>query len=181
MLKLSIPWSEDYDERTERFIETLAVDLEFEHSLLSISKWESKYRKSFINAKNLTNEEVDYYVRCMCLTPEVPEGTFQKLTNSDLKALTALIEDKPTATTFREMPGQSRATNEFITSEIIYYWMLQAQIPFTCETWPLERLLTLIRVVAEKNAPKKRIPRSEALLRQRQLNAQRRKSLGSTG
>jgi hypothetical protein len=179
MLKLVVPMTEGYDEKTQKFFVAESVTLELEHSLFSLSKWESKYEKPFIGPGDKEGIELLDYVRMMTLTPDVADDIFFRLTSENIKAVNDYINAKMTATTFRDLP--ERANREVITAEIIYHWMVALQIPFECQYWHLNRLITLVRVCNEKNKPQKKMGRADAARRQRELNAQRRANWGTRG
>ena len=180
MLKLAIPGGEFFDERTETFLHTKDCVLTLEHSLLSISKWESKWHKPFITDKPKSYDESVDYVRCMSLTRDIDPLVYSLLRPEHFKKIDEYMEDKMTATWFSNKEG-GRSNREIITSEVIYYWMVSLGIPFECEKWHLNRLLTLIRVCNEKNAPDKKMSRKEQMSQQRLLNAARRQKLHSHG
>lgn len=178
MLTIYVPLEETFDEETETF-DTPLVRLDFEHSLVSLSKWESHFEKPFLGKHDRTDEETLWYVEAMCLTPNFPGGIFGKLTQDNVDSLNKYIMAKHTATTFNER-GQ-KPSREIITAELIYYWMVALNIPFECQYWHLSRLLTLIKVCNVKNAPPKRIKPQEAAQRNRELNARRRAEFGTKG
>lgn len=187
MLPITIPArpdSEIYDESKNEFItvEGLEKDvtLQLEHSLVSISEWESKWHKPFLGKDDKTIEETIDYIRCMTLTQNVDPRVFNFLTNENIKAINDYIYDPMTATTFsnEKRGGNSR---EIITSELIYYWMITANIPVEFQKWHLNRLITLIKVCSYKNEPPKKMSKSEILRRNAELNAARRKQLNSKG
>lgn len=172
--------SESFDEETQKFVDPVSFKLRLEHSLVSLSKWESFYEKPFLNNKEKTSEETLTYLRMMCVDDEIPPEVLQHLTQKQLDEINKYIDAKMTATTFTERPG-ARAAREIITSEIIYYWMVSYQIPFECQHWHLNRLLALIKVCNHKNAPAKKMNKRESMAQQRQLNAQRKARLGTRG
>lgn len=180
MLTIVVPGVEMYDEQTEEFITVADVTLDLEHSLVSLSKWESIYEKPFLGKTEKTTEEALGYIKLMTLTPDVPDGVYNKLSEENIKAINAYIDSKMTATWFSEAPG-APSTRDVITAELIYYWMITFQIPFECENWHLNRLFTLIRVCNIKQAKPKKMSRSEMAARNRELNAQRRQQLGTKG
>ena len=180
MLTITVAGKEMYDEGAQSFITEGGVNLELEHSLVSLSKWESEYEKPFLGATQKTAEEVVGYVRCMTITPNVPPELFHELSEDNLREINAYIDAKMTATWFNEKPGAPK-TSEIITAELIYYWMTVFQIPFECENWHLNRLFTLIRICNIKQAKPKKMSRTEIAQRNRELNAQRRQRLNSTG
>lgn len=180
MLTIRVGGSEAFDEGSGSFVGQGGTILSFEHSLLSVSKWESIFHKPFLGKEDKTPEEVFTYVRCMCLDPDVPPEVFEQLSDDNLKAVNRHIESLESATTINEPPGAPR-TRQVITSELIYYWLAQFQIPFTCETWHLNRLFMLIRICNIKQAKPRKSTRSETAARNRELNAQRRRELGTRG
>lgn len=180
MLTIKVSGIEMFDEASQEFVTHGDVVLELEHSLVSLSKWESIYEKPFLGKTEKTSEEIIGYVKAMTLTPEVPEETFLRLSEANIGEINNYIEAKMTATWFNEAPG-APPSREVITSELVYYWMTVFQIPFECETWHLNRLFTLIRVCNVKSAKPKKMSRSEIAARNRELNAQRRQQLGTKG
>lgn len=179
MLKIFIPQRELWNEELEQFMVFNGVELQMEHSLVSISKWESKWHKSFLSTKNKTSEELMDYIRCMTITQNVPDEAFSFLTPNNISDIEKYIEDPMTATTFSE--DKRRSQREIVTSELIYYWMIALNIPFECQKWHLNRLLTLITVCSIKNQPSKKMSKSEIMRRNSELNAARRKRLNTRG
>lgn len=180
MLTIIVPGIEMFDEETQEFTTQGDFVLELEHSLVSLSKWESIYERPFLGAADKTAEEIYNYIKVMTLTLGVPEEVYNKLSNENIEAINAHINAKMTATWFSEMPGAPKS-REVITAELIYYWMTVFTIPFTCETWHLNRLFTLIRICNIKQSKPKKMSRSDVAARNRELNAQRKAQLKSTG
>jgi hypothetical protein len=180
MLTIVVPGVEMYDEETQEFMTKDDITLELEHSLVSLSKWESKHEKPFLGKIEKTTEETFDYIRCMVVTPNVPEEVFSKFSEENIRQVNQYIDAKMTATWFNDPPGAPKS-RDVITAELIYYWMVVFQIPFECEHWHLNRLFTLIRVCNIKQSKPKKMSRSELATRQRELNAQRREQLGSKG
>jgi len=180
MLTIRVSGVESFDEISQEFTTQGGTILELEHSLVSLSKWESKYEKPFLGHESKTPEEIIYYVRCMIVTPNFPEELFSQLSEANFTEITDYIDSKTSATWFSEQPGAPKS-REVITSELIYYWMTVFNIPFECEHWHLNRLFTLIRICNIKQSKPEKMSRSEAAARQRALNAQRKAQLGTSG
>lgn len=179
MLQITVPAVEMWDESTETYINTKKTTLQLEHSLVSVSKWESKWCKSFLSHTNKTYDETIDYIKCMTLTRDVDPSVYYGLTNDNIEQINKYIAAPMTATSFSDKNG--KGGREIITSELIYYWMISQSIPFECQKWHLNRLLTLIRVCNIKNAPPKKHSRREIASRNAALNAARRKKLNSKG
>lgn len=180
MLTIVVPAREWFDSSTNTFVYTREQKLQLEHSLVSISKWEAKWKKAFLGREKKTREQMLDYIRCMTITQNVNPEVYAVLSEQNIEDVTKYIEDEMTATWFSEDKNH-RSSREIVTSEIIYYWMVALQIPMKCEKWHLNRLLTLIRVCNIKNEPPKKMGKRSVMNRNRALNAQRRKALGSKG
>jgi hypothetical protein len=180
MLKIIVLGTEYFDEETETFETVGDIELELEHSLISLSKWESKYQVPFLTQNNKTAEEVYFYIEAMILTPNFPRGIAQKFSQQNIEEVNNYIESKESATTFGKMP-ERRGRGEIITSELIYYWMVAFTIPFECEYWHLNRLFALIRICNIKNEKPKKMSRTELVTRNRELNEQRKAQFNTRG
>lgn len=181
MLRITIPDIESWDERSEQFVVTWkGRTLQLEHSLISLSKWESRWHKPFLSKKSMTREETLDYIKLMTVTPNVPSDTYEHLTNENIDEITDYINAPMTATTFSDEKN-GKKSREVITAELIYYWMIALNIPFECQKWHLNRLLTLIRVCNIKNAPPKKRSTRDIMSQNAALNAARRKQLNSRG
>lgn len=179
MLKIIIPEQEVYDEKTELFFILPKQELQLEHSLVSLSKWEAKWCKPFLTKDNKTIEETIDYVRAMTMTQNVDPSIYSRINQELIDQITSYIEAPMTATTVAK--SSSKPNREVITSEVIYYWMVAFNIPFECQKWHLNRLLMLITVCNEKSKDPKKMSRQELFQRNRNLNATRRKALGTSG
>jgi len=181
VLVLSVALGEEqFDDETQKFITPEHYTLLLEHSLISLSKWEAKFEKAFLGPKEKTSEETVWYIRAMCVSPDVPPVAFEILSPENLDEINAYVNAKMTATTFSDKEN-AKKSRELITAEIIYYWMIALNIPLEWENRHLNQLMTLIRVCNQKNQPAKKMGTGEALARQRELNEQRRKQTGSRG
>lgn len=180
MLRITIPAVEQWDERKQKFVYTKGQTLQLEHSLVSLSKWESKWNKPFLSKEGKTDEETLDYIKCMTVNPSVDPDIYSCLTSEHINQINKYIEAPMTATTFTETK-YSKANREIVTSELIYYWMIALNIPFECQKWHLNRLLTLIRVCNIKNAPPKKMSKRQTVSQYAQLNAARRKQLNTRG
>lgn len=185
MLTLTIPSAEFYDEVKEIFVNTAETTIELEHSLVSVSKWESALEKPFLAESEKTDRETIEYIKCMTLTPNVDPILYEVLSGENYKQVSDYIEAKMTATWFSDKPSTpgGPAKKEIVTAELIYYWMVALTIPFECQHWHLNRLLTLVKVTNLKNQPEKskKMSKMELAQRNRQLNAQRKAAMGTTG
>lgn len=180
MLQITIPARELWDETKNEFSYIKACTLQLEHSLISLSKWESKWCKSFFSRQEKTYEETIDYIKCMTLTPNVKDEVYAALTRENVKQITDYIEAPMTATYFSQ-DKNGGTSREQVTSELIYYWMIALNIPFECQKWHLNRLLTLIRVCNVKNQPPKKMSKRELMNRNAALNAARKKQLNTKG
>ena len=181
MLQLVVPMEpEMWDEANEVFIPSKTVTLQLEHSLVSLSKWESKWCKPFLSNKGLTDEESLDYIKCMVISKNVNPEVFDHFTKENVKAVIDYINAPMTATTFSK-ESNGKTSKEIVTSELIYYWMIAYNIPSEYQKWHLNRLLTLIRVCGIKNAPPKKMGKGEIMRNNAALNAARRAKLHSKG
>ncbi len=180
MLQITIPSAELWDEQNQEFIYTKEQTLQLEHSLVSLSKWESKWCKPFLTKKEKIYEETIDYIKCMTLTQNVNPNVYKYITNENIRQIIDYIDAPMTATTIRE-EANGKMNREQITSELIYYWMIALNIPFECQKWHLNRLITLIRVCDIKNRPPKKMSRKQLLSRNAALNAARRKKYNTKG
>lgn len=178
MLEIYVPESEHFNEETNEFFNVNGQTLKLEHSLVSISKWEAKWHKSFLNSDDKTNEEIIDYIRCMSINP-IDKNVLLSLTEQNLLDIQSYIQDPMTATVIKDTPGHKN--NEIITSELIYYWMVALEIPIECEKWHLNRLLTLIKVCNVKNQPSKKMSKRDIYNQNRMLNEARKAKYHTRG
>lgn len=180
MLQLRIDDGMIFDELHETRIIIKGQTIQLEHSLVSISKWEAKWKKPFLNREGHTREETLDYIRCMTITQNVNPLIYELLTDSQIQQVQQYIDDPMTATVISKQEGKGFSGRP-VTSEEFYYAMAAYQIPFSCEKWHFNRLLVLIRVADEKNKPKKKMRKGDAARRYRNLNAARKARLGTKG
>lgn len=180
MLEITIPAMEGWDESKEEFIRTKEQTLILEHSLISLSKWESKWCKPFLTNDQKTNEESLDYIRCMTINKNIDPNIYNFITQDIVIKIYNYIQAPMTATTFNNFQ-QKNVDKSIVTSELIYYWMIALNIPFKCEQWHINRLLTLIRVCNVKNGPTKKMSKQEIANQYASLNASRRKKYNSKG
>lgn len=177
MKYITIAEQEVFDESSMSFISVKETKLQLEHSLVSVSKWESRWKKPFMETMgpNMTAEEFISYVECMCITQNINPAIFSFLTQDQIKEINDYINDPMTATTFTNRdPNAGKGKKEIITSEIVYYWMIAQNIPKECEKWHFNRLMTLIRVCSIKNGPDKKMSKAETMARHKAANAKAR-------
>lgn len=181
MLTITIPVTpEGWDEAKQEFVDAKTQTLQLEHSLVSLSKWESKWQKPFYSKKEMSEEETLDYIKCMTLTKNVDPDVYNHMTRENVADVMNYIGNPMTATTFgKEDKGPNN--REVITSELIYYWMIASNIPFECQKWHLNRLITLIRVCGVKNTPPKKRSKRDIMSRNAALNASRRKQMNTRG
>ena len=184
MLKIIVPATEYelFDENTYEFINVKTKEqvLQLEHSLISLSKWESKWRKPFLTKEQKTKEETLDYIRCMTLNSVSPD-VYKHLTKENLEDIEKYINAPMTATTVNDGESGSKVGGEQVTSELVYYWMVALNIPFECQKWHLNRLIMLIRVCNVKNKPPKKMSKREIMSRNAALNAKRRQKHNTRG
>lgn len=179
MLTIVVPEREFFDDEKNTFIYSKETTLQLEHSLVSLSKWEAKWNKPFLSSDDKTDEEILDYIRCMTVTQNVDKSVYYRLSRENINKINEYINLPMTATTFSDKNGSRN--KEVITAEIVYYWMIALNIPFECQKWHLNRLLTLIKVCTIKNTPPKKMSKKEIMNRNRALNASRKKALGTRG
>lgn len=180
MLQIVMPERELFNEETGEFITYKKQPLQLEHSLVSLSKWESKWKKPFLTMEPRTREEMIDYIRCMTINQGVDPNVYNAIDLDTFKQIEAYIADSHTATTIVDRSGRSGG-RQTVTSELIYYWMIDCGIPFECQKWHLNRLLTLIRICHIKQGPEKAMSKAGIFAENRALNNARRKAIGTRG
>ncbi|MBQ8134778.1 MAG: hypothetical protein IJ192_10305 [Clostridia bacterium] len=180
MLRITIPDKELWDEIKEEFVYKKGQTIQLEHSLVSLSKWESKYCRPFLSKQDKTYEETVDYIKFMTMTQNVDPEVYENLTDKNIEEIKKYIEAPMTATHFSE-DKNPKISREPTTAELIYYWMVALNIPFECQKWHLNRLLTLIRVCNIKNQPPKKRSTKDIMRRNSAMNAARRKQYKTRG
>lgn len=180
MLQVVIPAREFFDDDKQEFINVKGDTLQLEHSLVSLSKWESKWCKPFLGKTEKTIEETIDYIRCMTITQNVNPEAYNNIPDAIYTQILEYINAPMTATWFNEQPG-AKKSREIITAELIYYAMIVQNIPMECQKWHLNRLLTLITVCKLKNNPPRKMSRKEMLAQRKALNDARRNQINSKG
>lgn len=184
MLTVTIPSSQLWDERTETFLYTKETTLSLEHSLVSISKWESKHHKAFLSERtqsSLTADEFIDYVRCMTMTQNVDPQIYLHLTRENLRAIRDYMNAPMTATHFPNTTHSGKGGGDVKTSEVIYYEMIILGIPFECQKWHVNRLLTLINVCSRKSGKSPRMSRQDVMRNNARINAERLRKYHTKG
>lgn len=180
MLTIKILGQESYNEITGEFVYPESFDLKLEHSLAALSKWEEKFEKPFLGPGERSNEELFFYIHCMIVKPEdAPLAVVNLLSPENLEEINEYINKKSTATWFSNQ--KAKKTGEVITAELIYFWMSSFNIPTEYKHWHLNRLFTLIKIHDEKTKKPEKKSRAEAVRERRELNALRRKQMGTSG
>lgn len=180
MLEIHVPEREFYDERNEVFIKTRPVILQLEHSLMSVSRWESKWRKPFLTDEDKTRAETMDYIRCMTINRDVDPNVYAALTSDDIQKIMDYVGAELTATKVYRVKS-TNAPKKTITSEVIYSWMVMYNVPFECQKWHISRLLKLLDVLEIANNPKNKMSKGETARSNAALNKARRAKLHSKG
>ena len=181
MLKIKVPvQAEQWDEEKEEFVPADYRTLQLEHSLVSLSKWESKWCKPFLSRKEKTQEETIDYIKCMTINQNVPPEVYEYLTSSNIQEIDRYINAPMSAAVF---PDEKKKGNpgKFFTAETLYYWMITLNIPFECQKWHLNRLIALVKYCNAENAPKKKKSMSDIMSDNARMNEERRKKYNTTG
>ena len=182
MLTIVVPETELFDESKQEFVKYEAKTLQLEHSLVSLSKWESKWCKPFLTKDEKTFEETLDYIKCMTVTQNVKPDVYLRLTRENVEQINKYIEAPMTASyIYEDNSGRGKINNEQVTAELIYYWMISLNIPFECQKWHLNRLIMLIKVCNHKNQPPKKMSKRDIMSRNAALNAARRQKLNTKG
>ena len=183
--KVEIDGVEMFDERTSRFIVVKPTVLTMEHSLIAVSKWESKFHIPFLREGDKTPEQLLYYFECMTINQNVNPDVYKAITPEKQKEILAYIKDPMTATWINDngkiVKGKKRGVDQEITSELIYFWMSQYNLPSEYEKWHLNRLLTLIQICNQYNSPQKKMNKNDIIRNNDAINAARRAAMKTRG
>ena len=178
---ITVPEQEFFNSETNEFYTIKGATFKIEHSLVALAKWEAKWHVSFLDDKvEKTNEMMIDYIKCMTISQNVNQEVYDYLPPSVVQEINDYISDPMTATTFTD-DNKGINRGEFVTNEIIYYWMIAQNIPLECEKWHLNRLMTLIKVCSEKNKDPKKMNKRDVLNRNRALNEARKKAHKTRG
>lgn len=177
MITIYVDGFEIWYEETQSFQSFEPRFIRMEHSLAAIAKWEGKWKKPYMSTLEMyaktPEEQIDYF-RCMMLD-DVDPRYINHIPTSELKKLQEYMEDTHTAARFSDKPGKGKKmglskTGEDITAETVYYQMTQLNIPFECENWNVNRLLSLINYCAKKQQPPDKMSEKEVIRRNAELN-----------
>lgn len=180
MLTLDIKGREYYDSDKEEFFKVPDTRITLEHSLISISKWESEFERPFMKDDVKSQDELLYYIKCMAVDCVVNDDILLSFSQNDYDTLKQYMAKNMTATTISNSNNNKR-NRDIITSEVLYYRMIALQIPFECQYWHINRLLMLINVCSLKNEPGKKLNKADLANQNRAINAARRNKLGTSG
>lgn len=184
MLTITIEEQEFYNADTNMFFKTKPQTVRLEHSLISISKWESFWKKPYLPSRlspgiSGSKEEL-HYLKCMILGNEPSDHVITTLQMNHRKEITDYIGDKQTATIIHRIGEKEIKPGATITSELIYYWMIKFFVPFECEKWHFNRLMALLDVCALKEkGNKNNLSRVDSANWRHKLNEERRKAWAS--
>lgn len=182
MLKIHLDAEDFFDEDTSHIVTLSAIDIELEHSLISLAKWEARHEKPILGKfEECSSEEIFAYIYSMIVTPDVPEDIVYRFDEDVLTQINSYIEGRHSATWFNETLNKEDPSKEAITSELIYYWIFSLGIPIECEYWNLNRLFSLIRIYNIKNGKPKKRTSQEIAADYRALNEKRKAQLKTKG
>lgn len=179
------PKSDFWDDAHEQFLSFPAQHLIMEHSLLSLSKWESHWRTPFLDTGEKTvTQWVDYF-KCMTINlASIDPMSYYTFSEAEYNKIVNYIATPQTATTFAEDAIRHPATGRHVeTSETIYYSMAALGIPFECEKWHLSRLLALIRIgaIRSRGNDERKMSKADQSQMYAELNARRRQQYHTSG
>lgn len=179
MLKIIVPETELFDQTNGEFLTVKKQILMLEHSLVSISKWESKWKIPYLYTERKTLEQDRDYVRCMTITQNVDPIIYKCLTKEVWDKIYDYMNDPMTASNVpsKKKPG----VKNIVTAETIRYWMIMFNIPVEYEKWHINQLLALIKYCEWKQSDSEKLTPSELYARNSRLNAERKRKLHTKG
>ena len=178
-LQLYVNGTELFDSERRMFIQVKPQKLVLEHSLISISKWEAKHHKMYLETKDKTGLELLDYIKCMTINGDVPDVVYYALSEQNFNDILTYMEDPMTASSVYNPPRKNH--QERVSSELIYYWMIQYGIPFECEKWHINRLLMLINICSRKSSTLSKADKQAMDQRRAAINAERKAKLHTKG
>ena len=176
-----VPGSWDGKKRVKKLMTVPPIHLEMEHSLLSISKWESKWKIPFVECQNMTPEQFIDYCRCMTINRQKDQNVYQYLMNVDAQKIGDYMADSMSARILSKKNSRKGQNRTRMTSDYFYYMMIQLGIPFECEKWHFGRLMALIDCCQANSGNEPPMSYRERQKYYAELNAQRRRMLGTKG
>lgn len=179
MLEITVPENEIYNSTTNTFVTVPSCVITLEHSLISVAKWESKWRIPYLSAKKRTGRQELDYIRCMAVGPVKDKHVFEVLSAENISQIREYIDEPMTATTFTK--SERPASKDVVTSEVLYCRMFANNIPMECQKWHLNRLLTLIRVCDASAGPRQKMTKRQTATRYAEQNALRRAKYNTRG
>lgn len=177
-----------FDEETNTFLHPVGKKLHLEHSLLSISKWEAEWEIPFLNTDK-TSEQSLSYIKCCVLDDDFDELLLNTLSDKNILDFNAYLSKGMTAKKIidlRSSLSQKRksrrpASQKALTSEDIYYSMIQFHVWKECEEWPLQRLLSLLQLCSLKSNSTGEMSKSDQAKFYREENARRKAKYHTNG
>lgn len=183
MLEVTIPEQhyEFLNENTNEFIyiDVKETTLSLEHSLISIRKWEEKWKKAFLEQEELSVEESRDYVRCMTLNSKVDNKIYNYIPDTVMVKIVEYMRDPMSATVISVVKPETK--KEVVTAEVVYAWLVNLGIPFEVEKWHINKLLKLIQVLNIKNGTNKPLDAKTAAAQRRAINKVNRAKYHSKG
>lgn len=162
------------------------VTVELEHNLISLSKWESVFKRPYLKNQELKAEERLFYYQCMVLN-DVNITELLEANQNDPKSITQFIEmidsyinSSLTGTTILQTKASDGNTMVY-TSEVLYAMLAITGLDISAEHWHISRLIMTLNVIGELKAEKKKMPQREIIEQRASLNEERRRKYQSKG
>lgn len=182
MLKITVPGGRHWDPIMEQFFYTRETVLTLEHSLVSIKKWEERWKVCYLNKhRKKTDAELIDYIRCMTITQNVNPLVYYALSDDNISDVVKYIQDPHTATYYVDFEQEAESKGELLTAEVLYYYMIKLQIPIEFQKWHLNSLIALLKVFDKKETPPKKLSESEARARHASINERNRALFNTKG